>query len=795
MLVKSLAKGLVSSQSFGLINDGGTSEPYDISTLSPDFWYEGDNYTTSGANVTQWTDLSGNANHATASTNHPQTGGSINGYPGITFNGTSQYMTLPTSLLAGSGFTVYAVYVQTNISTERNILANNGTGGAASRLFVGAQFVDTEDMQLERATWVADETIVQAVWCDDATGYTTQHIKCNNEPKISAIVNRATAGTAFKLGSYGGTPAAYFAGTMCAVVGFNRVLTDAEKNQLGAYFASKYGASWSTITTKPIASQVASSSTFIGFGDSITNGFGLLTPADDRWGVRMAGLTGLTFTNEGINSTPMQDTIEDGTGLPFTDNGVDRFVADLAGAAKKDMVVIMYGLNDMGRDRNDAEYSLWSITEFETDYQTVVDGLQTRGYAADDLILCTLPYIKEAGYEQGSYTGGDSELHEDYNGVIADIAYNEGCLFYDAYFDLKYGGGDKLIDSDGVHTQINGHAMMGDGIARATVLTASAPVNIIAPSYTGSLLVGQVLTASKGYWSGVPYPTFTYQWLRDGVEISGATSSTYTLVSADIGASITVKITATNSEGTATATSASLGTVSDAVTPDDLSNKIAWWSARDAATITESSGNVTAIADKYNSNDATLVSGATNPTIGTRTQNGLDLIDHTTTGIGSTLAANYTDLFNVTNSESWIIIAGVKDIASSTSSQFVGGEQSGGGDSLSVGQVGTAFRFRSGSSFVSAAGDDEDFHIFAAHRASDGTINFYIDGGTSVGSAATTNRTLVNFTIGAINEAGSDDLDGAWGDIVVVGNNSLTNINGVGQYFAALYGTTWTDIS
>src|SRR3984893_14778379 len=48
---------------------------------------------------------------------------------------------------------------------------------------------------------------------------------------------------------------------------------------------------------------------------------------------------------------------------------------------------------------------------------------------------------------------------------------------------------------------------------------------------SGTAQVGQVLSAS---------PAFTYQWYRSGVAIVGAASSTYKLVAADIGNTITV---------------------------------------------------------------------------------------------------------------------------------------------------------------------------------------------------------------------------------------------------------------
>lgn len=48
--------------------------------------------------------------------------------------------------------------------------------------------------------------------------------------------------------------------------------------------------------------------------------------------------------------------------------------------------------------------------------------------------------------------------------------------------------------------------------------------------------------------------SYSYQWLRDGVPILGATSSTYTLVVADVGAIIGVTVTATNSAGSGSVT-------------------------------------------------------------------------------------------------------------------------------------------------------------------------------------------------------------------------------------------------
>ena len=61
------------------------------------------------------------------------------------------------------------------------------------------------------------------------------------------------------------------------------------------------------------------------------------------------------------------------------------------------------------------------------------------------------------------------------------------------------------------------------------------------PAIAGDAAVGSTLTAKPGDWdSGM---AFSYQWKRDGVAIDGATGSTYTTVTADVGHAITVAVT------------------------------------------------------------------------------------------------------------------------------------------------------------------------------------------------------------------------------------------------------------
>lgn len=80
------------------------------------------------------------------------------------------------------------------------------------------------------------------------------------------------------------------------------------------------------------------------------------------------------------------------------------------------------------------------------------------------------------------------------------------------------------------------------------------PANSVLPAITGTKTVGQTLTCSTGTWS--KSPTLAYQWLRDGVPISGATASTRLLAAPDAGALMSCSVIATKGGTQAVATSA-----------------------------------------------------------------------------------------------------------------------------------------------------------------------------------------------------------------------------------------------
>ncbi len=99
--------------------------------------------------------------------------------------------------------------------------------------------------------------------------------------------------------------------------------------------------------------------------------------------------------------------------------------------------------------------------------------------------------------------------------------------------------------------------------ASAKVVPGS-PLNLSAPSITGTELPGQTLEAHEGTWVGTPPISYSYQWyscpaLGTCGEIGQATERTYQVGDGQIGDSFEVVVKAKNAEGEASATSPETG--------------------------------------------------------------------------------------------------------------------------------------------------------------------------------------------------------------------------------------------
>ena len=78
---------------------------------------------------------------------------------------------------------------------------------------------------------------------------------------------------------------------------------------------------------------------------------------------------------------------------------------------------------------------------------------------------------------------------------------------------------------------------------------ADPPASTAAPTVTGEPVFRGRLTAHPGSWEPADGLTFSYQWLRDGRPIDGATTRRHTPRLADIGDRLAVEVTATDATG------------------------------------------------------------------------------------------------------------------------------------------------------------------------------------------------------------------------------------------------------
>jgi hypothetical protein len=152
------------------------------------------------------------------------------------------------------------------------------------------------------------------------------------------------------------------------------------------------------------------------------------------------------------------------------------------------------------------------------------------------------------------------------------------------------------------------------------------------PTIEGTPRDNQTLTAGNGQWLNNP-TSFSYQWLRCNSSggscsgVAGETSKEYNVTSHDIGHTLVVLVTASNSDGKSTANSHPTDVVSRASVPRNTQRPAMSGTAQVGETLTVSngqwSGGVSSYAYQWqrcdaNGNNCSNVAGATASTYGVR---------------------------------------------------------------------------------------------------------------------------------------------------------------------------------
>jgi len=178
--------------------------------------------------------------------------------------------------------------------------------------------------------------------------------------------------------------------------------------------------------------------------------------------------------------------------------------------------------------------------------------------------------------------GGGFEAIQAYLGTLDDVSlYNAALTATQAQTHYAAAGTPTCSDISGatnqtytltssdvgktvrvVVTAANGAGTTAASSNETNLIAPGPPSNTTPPSITGTAENGQTLSADPGTWSGTPPFAYAYQWKKcdaggaNCAAVSGATSQTYTLSSSDVGSTLRVVLTASNSTGSSVATSA-----------------------------------------------------------------------------------------------------------------------------------------------------------------------------------------------------------------------------------------------
>jgi VCBS repeat-containing protein len=190
------------------------------------------------------------------------------------------------------------------------------------------------------------------------------------------------------------------------------------------------------------------------------------------------------------------------------------------------------------------------------------------------------------GVNDAPTTVADSEtIAEDASATVISVLANdsdpEGTTLTLASKSAATNGGTVLDNGDGTvsytpATNFNGSDTFTytatDGTDTSTSTTVTVTVTAVnddptgAVSIAGTAKTGSTLTASNTLADVDGLGTISYQWAKDGTDVSGATNSTLVLDDDDVGSTFTVTASYTDDDGTAeSATSDASGTVVDMV--------------------------------------------------------------------------------------------------------------------------------------------------------------------------------------------------------------------------------------
>lgn len=188
-------------------------------------------------------------------------------------------------------------------------------------------------------------------------------------------------------------------------------------------------------------------------GDSITTGQ-TATPSTNGFSYILSSLLGLSQINNGASGTTLGYP-GGGYGASSLKNNLTRIKTK---TADDKYLIIEYGANDIAH----AQGTAYTADDFGDDYRTCLDYALAHGWAANEIVVLTLPWINK--YGQLLSPSDYMVFFSAFNAEIAGLADDYPGLQIFDFYGLFLSNGGISLTTDGLHPGNFGHWLLGTAI-------------------------------------------------------------------------------------------------------------------------------------------------------------------------------------------------------------------------------------------------------------------------------------------------------------------------------------------
>jgi hypothetical protein len=208
----------------------------------------------SGTEVSQWRDKSGNNFHANQSNSsyQPSRSSIINSRKGVNFNaGNLDNLIISSGISLPTDASIFIIYKPATQVYNYAVLIDNYHGGGTAGFVIqrvnnlsqfyyangnGSSFVDAS-----ASPWTYTDNVIQLLSLNKSGANATPYISGTAQTTRTVYANTAQVTTALAIGYWGHGGGRYYNGDMCEILIFNRALNSTEMKQVHTYLGQKWG--------------------------------------------------------------------------------------------------------------------------------------------------------------------------------------------------------------------------------------------------------------------------------------------------------------------------------------------------------------------------------------------------------------------------------------------------------------------------------------------------------------------------------------------------------------------------